>query len=141
MKWTAEVIIYRKNQMPFCYIDNEMVILDTTQGTYLAFNKIATCIWRLLEHPLSFSMLCHYLHKIVLINHADYTIELLGFLTLLLDKNLIAITVKTTADELILSNPTEFIVWEKPILMEMNVCAVTKSGGENPAESNAGLYS
>ena len=54
-------ILCRKDHLPACQIDDEIVLLDVNNGMYLGMNAIAASIWTLLEKPLSFTALCQQL--------------------------------------------------------------------------------
>lgn len=42
-------------------IDDDLVMMDITKGSYFSLNSVATRIWELLEKPLSLDSLCNEL--------------------------------------------------------------------------------
>ena len=87
-------LIHRKDELPSCQIDDEVVLLDINDGIYLGMNAIASSIWTLLKTPHSLAELCQKLMIDYDVSQQQCEQEVFSFLKQLENRDLIEVTSK-----------------------------------------------
>lgn len=55
MKITNESEVYRKEEVVFSTIENEVVIMNIKSGNYYLLNSVSSSIWEIIENPIKVS--------------------------------------------------------------------------------------
>ena len=60
---SSDSIVKRNSQQAFSKIDNEIVMLNISEGEYLTLNEVASRIWELIENPIAVNLIVKELLK------------------------------------------------------------------------------
>ena len=61
---TASELFVRVSDLPTAEYDDELAVMDLRSGSYLAFNRTAADMWRLLDQPRSLDALTQELAEL-----------------------------------------------------------------------------
>jgi hypothetical protein len=57
-KMNRRTVVVRTKEVIFAEIDGEMALMNTNVGTYIGLDAVGSCIWKLIERPVTVSNLC-----------------------------------------------------------------------------------
>ncbi len=57
-KINRHTVVRRIKEVIFAEIDGEMALMNTNVGTYIGLDAVGSCIWKLIERPITVSALC-----------------------------------------------------------------------------------
>ncbi|MFZ2961132.1 MAG: lasso peptide biosynthesis PqqD family chaperone [Candidatus Ozemobacteraceae bacterium] len=89
MKLTLDSVVVRSGEPCFSNIGEEVVLMSVNQGKYFNFDNIGAAIWNQIERPITIRDVCQNLTQSFKVSQDQCEKDVLNFLQLLLEKNLI----------------------------------------------------
>lgn len=54
----SEPVFVRAADVPTAEFDDQLAVMDLKSGTYIAFNRTAAAVWKLLDEPRTLAAIC-----------------------------------------------------------------------------------
>ena len=91
MQLTPTQTVYRKTEIIFSEMNNEVVIMNMTADEYLSLDEIGSHIWLLIEKPITIAQLCEQLAQSYQVSPDECQGDTIAFLADLHQRGLIVV--------------------------------------------------